>query len=155
MPQGSPRGQGMMRRANRHFVQQQLGEMNLEESAFAQCPTLLGAQPESPERLPGKMPRKKMVKLLVHWMPNSMPAQAKKRMPMGARLGCPQLSSTTEGIAPRTGNALGHKGNSRSPRIDASVFPCSVRQPRRMLSLTKTGTVRLKMPWNMAMMPPR
>ena len=24
--------------------------MNLEESAFAQCPTLLGAQPESPER---------------------------------------------------------------------------------------------------------
>ena len=24
-------------------------EMNLEESAFAQCPTLLGAQPESPE----------------------------------------------------------------------------------------------------------
>ena len=24
--------------------------MNLEESTFAQCPTLLGAQPESPER---------------------------------------------------------------------------------------------------------
>ena len=40
----------MTRRANRYFVQQQLGEMNLEESAFAQRPTLLGAQPESPER---------------------------------------------------------------------------------------------------------
>ena len=40
----------MMRRADRYSVQQQLGEMNLEESAFAQCPTLLGAQPESPER---------------------------------------------------------------------------------------------------------
>ena len=39
----------MTRRADRYFVQQQLGEMNLEESAFAQCPTLLGAQPESPE----------------------------------------------------------------------------------------------------------
>ena len=39
----------MMRRADRYFVQQQLGEMNLEESAFAQRPTLLGAQPESPE----------------------------------------------------------------------------------------------------------
>ena len=39
----------MTRRANRYFVQQQLGEMNLEESAFAQCPTLLGTQPESPE----------------------------------------------------------------------------------------------------------
>ena len=49
-PQGSPRGRGMTRRADRYFVQQQLGEMNLEESAFAQHPTLLGAQPESPER---------------------------------------------------------------------------------------------------------
>ena len=39
----------MTRRADRYFVQQQLGEMNLEESAFAQRPTLLGAQPESPE----------------------------------------------------------------------------------------------------------
>ena len=39
----------MTRRADRYFVQQQLGEMNLEESAFAQCPTLLGTQPESPE----------------------------------------------------------------------------------------------------------
>ena len=40
----------MTRRADRYFVQQQLGEMDLEESAFAQRPTLLGAQPESPER---------------------------------------------------------------------------------------------------------
>ena len=40
----------MTRRANRYFIQQQLGEMNLEESAFAQRPTLLGAQLESPER---------------------------------------------------------------------------------------------------------
>ena len=39
----------MTRRADRYFVQQQLIEMNLEESAFAQCPTLLGTQPESPE----------------------------------------------------------------------------------------------------------
>ena len=48
MPQGSPQGQGMTRRADRYFIQQQLGDMNLEESAFAQRPTLLGAQPESP-----------------------------------------------------------------------------------------------------------
>ena len=47
-PQGSPRGRGMMRRADWYFVQQQLGDMNLEESAFAQRPTLLGAQLESP-----------------------------------------------------------------------------------------------------------
>ena len=38
-----------MRRAHRYFIQQQLGEMNLEESTFAQRPTLLGTQPESPE----------------------------------------------------------------------------------------------------------
>ena len=50
MPQGSPRGRGMMRQADRYFVQQQLVEMNLEESTFAQCPTLLGTQPESPKR---------------------------------------------------------------------------------------------------------
>ena len=40
----------MTRRADRYFIQQQLGEMNLKESAFAQCPTLLGAQLDSPER---------------------------------------------------------------------------------------------------------
>ena len=49
-PQGSPRGRGMTRRADRYLVQQQLTEMNLEESAFTQRPTLLGIQPESPER---------------------------------------------------------------------------------------------------------
>ena len=49
-PRDCTQGQGMMRRADQYFFQQQLGEMNLEESAFAQCPTLLGAQPESPER---------------------------------------------------------------------------------------------------------
>ena len=39
----------MTRRADRYFVQQQLGEMNLEESTFTQRPTLLGTQLESPE----------------------------------------------------------------------------------------------------------
>ena len=40
----------MMRWADQYFVQQQLGDMKLDESAFAQRPTLLGAQPESPGR---------------------------------------------------------------------------------------------------------
>ena len=39
----------MTRRADRFFVQQQLQEMNFDEPAFVQHPTLLGAQPESPE----------------------------------------------------------------------------------------------------------
>ena len=38
----------MTRWANRYFIQQQLGDMNLEESTFTQCPTLLGTQLESP-----------------------------------------------------------------------------------------------------------
>ena len=50
MPQGSPQGRGMMRRADQYFVKQQLGEINLKESAFAQCPTLQGTQLESPKR---------------------------------------------------------------------------------------------------------
>ena len=40
----------MTRRADRFFVQQQLRELNFDEPAFEQCPPLLGAQPESPER---------------------------------------------------------------------------------------------------------
>ena len=39
----------MTKRADRYFVQQQLGEMTLKESAFVQRPTLLGAQTESPK----------------------------------------------------------------------------------------------------------
>ena len=39
----------MTRWADRFFVQQQLREMNFDKPAFAQCPTLLGTQPESPE----------------------------------------------------------------------------------------------------------
>ena len=49
-PQRSPQGQGMTRQTNRFIVQQQLKEMNFDEPAFAQCPTLLGIQLESPER---------------------------------------------------------------------------------------------------------
>ena len=76
-------------------------------------------------------------------------------MHLGTQLGRPQLSGTAEGTAPCIGSALMHEGNFGGPRIDASVFPCSGKPPRRMLSLTGTGAVRLKMPWNMATMPPR
>ena len=48
-PQRSTRWRGMTRWAYRFFVQQELREMNFDEPAFTQCPTLLGAQPESPE----------------------------------------------------------------------------------------------------------
>ena len=43
MPQRSPRGCGMIRRADQFFVQQQLKELNFDKPAFAHCPALLGA----------------------------------------------------------------------------------------------------------------
>ena len=49
MPQRSPRGCGMTRRADQFFVQQQLREMNFDEPAFAHHPALLGTRPETPE----------------------------------------------------------------------------------------------------------
>ena len=49
-PQRSPQRRGMTRRADRFFLQQQLREMNFDEPPFVEHPTLLGAQPENPER---------------------------------------------------------------------------------------------------------
>ena len=49
MPQRSPRGCGMTRRADQFFMQQQLREMNFDELAFAHHPALLGTQLETPE----------------------------------------------------------------------------------------------------------
>ena len=49
MPQRLPRGHSMTRQAYQFFVQQQLREMNFDEPAFAHCPALLGARPETPE----------------------------------------------------------------------------------------------------------
>ena len=43
MPQRSPRGRSMTRRADQFFVQQQLREMNFDEPAFTHRPALLGA----------------------------------------------------------------------------------------------------------------
>ena len=48
MPQRSPRGCSMTRWAHQFFMQQQLREVNLDESAFAHHPALLGAWPETP-----------------------------------------------------------------------------------------------------------
>ena len=47
-PQGSPRGRGMTRRADRYFVQQQLGDMNLEESCLRTAPYPAGRSTGEP-----------------------------------------------------------------------------------------------------------
>ena len=158
-PQGLPQGQGMMRWADRYFIQQQLGEMNLKESAFVQRPTLLGAQPESPECEQFNSTQedtKEEDDKATSALDAKLDASTGEETDASGRL--VRMSSAewaTEGTAPCAGSTLGSKGNFGGPRIDASVFPCSGKPPRRMLSLTGTGAVRLKMPWNMAMMPPR
>ena len=49
MPRRLPRGHGMTRRADQFFMQQQFKELNLDDTAFAHRPALLGAWPETPE----------------------------------------------------------------------------------------------------------
>ena len=149
----------MTRRADRHFIQQQLGEMSLEESTFVQCPTLLGAQPESPECEQFDSAREDAEE---EDGEATSALDAKLDASMGEETdasGCPTRMSSAEQHCgrnpPCTGSTLECEGNFGGPRIDASVFPCSGKVPRRMLSLTGTGAVRLKMPWNMATMPPR
>ena len=156
-PQGSPRGRGMTRWANRYFIQQQLGDMNLEESAFAQRPSLLGTQPESPghEQFDSAREDIKEDGEATSALDANFDASTGKETDTS---GHPARSPSAEWrcrTTPCVGSTLMCEGNFRGPRIDASVFPCSGKPPRRMLSLTGTGAVRLKTPWNMAMMLPR
>ena len=138
----------MTRRADRYFIQQLLGDMNLEESAFVQCPTLLGAQPESPGH--------KQFNSAWEDVEEDSKATSALDAELDASTGKEtDVSCAAKGTAPCVGSALVREGNFGGPRIDASVFPCSRKPPRRMLSLTGTGAVRLRMPWNMATMPPR
>ena len=157
-PQGSPRGRGMTRRADRYFVQQQLGEMNLQEPTFAQCPTLLGTQPESPKckQFDSTQEDAEEDSGATSTLDAELDASMGEETDTSGRLA---RTSSVEWCRQRNRaiaeSVLGCEGNFGCLRIDASVFPCSGRLPRRMLSLTKTGAVRSKMPWNVAMMPPR
>ena len=84
-------------------MQQQLREMNFDEPAFAHHPALLGARPETLEN---------------EWFLSAyedaeedkgdamslMPAWARKRMPQGTHITCPQLIGAAEGIMPWGGS---------------------------------------------------
>ena len=132
--------------------------MNLEESAFAQCPALLGSQPESPgcEQFDSAWEDVEEDGEATSTLDAELDASTGEETDAsGHAARSPSADSTAEGTAPCIGSALMREGNFGGPRIDASVFPCSGKPPRRMLSLTGTGTVRLRMPWNMATMPPR
>ena len=106
MPQRSPRGRGMMRRADRYFIQQQLGEMNLDEPPLCwalPCWVLNRRAPSvNSSILPWKTMKKKTAKPLVHWTRNSMPVRARRRnfgefwRPKNRRLSFPLLQETTK-----------------------------------------------------------
>ena len=149
----------MTRQADQYFVQQQLGDMNLEESAFAQCPTLLGAQPESPrceqfDSAQEDIEEDGKAASALDAEINASTGEETDASGRAARSPSAEPRLLKE-LCHASGSTLVHEGNFGGPRIDASVFPCSGRPPRRMLSLTGTGAVRLRMPWNMATMPPR
>ena len=159
-PQRSPRRQGMTRWADRFFVQQQLREMNFNEPTFAQCPALLGAQPESPERAnsltpPGRMLKKKWMVPQVHWTPRSMLALVRRQKPLGAQPGHPLLRGATEGIVPCKGSVPRRIENFKSLRISALVSHCFEKPLKRMPFPIKIGIARLKTPLSEATMPPR
>ena len=122
MPQRSPRGRGMTRQANQFFVRQQLKELNLNEPTFMHRPPCWAPnwrlQSTNSLTLPGRTPRRMRVTPRVHWMPNSMPAWARRLTPQGARRKCPQLIGTAKGIAPCGGSITGHIGNSVGPKVD-------------------------------------
>ena len=126
----------MTRRANRFFMQQLLREMNFDEPAFAQHPTLLGAQLESPEReqltRPEKMLKKKRAVPQVHWMPSPLLVQANRQKPPGTHCGHPLPRGTAKGIAPCKGNVPGHIKNFEDLRISVLVSRCFERLLKRM-----------------------
>ena len=130
----------MMGRADRYFVQQQLKEMNLKEPAFAQRPTLLGAQPDSPEREQYDSAREDAEE---EDGEATSVLDAEFNASTGEEM---ELSGVAEETAPCAENAHGREGNFSSPKTDASVFPYSGKPPRRMLSHTGTGAARSRTP---------
>ena len=94
----------MMRRADRYFIQQQLGDMNLEESAFAQHPTLLGAQLESPGCEQFDSAREDIEE--DGKAASALDAELDASTRLDVWLGHPQLSGAAEGTSPCVGSAL-------------------------------------------------
>ena len=113
----------MMRWADRYFVQQQLREMNLEEPTFAQCPTLLGARPESPEHEQFDSAREDTEEEdggATSALDAELDASTgEETYTSGFWLRRPQLSSTIKGTVPCAESILGREGNFRGLRIDA------------------------------------
>ena len=139
----------MTRWADRFFVQQQLREMNFDKPAFVQCPTLLGAQPESPECKQFDSAQEDVEEEAVpqvHWMLSLMLVWMRRRKPLGARPRC---------HLPCKGSIPGRVENFKGLKISALVSHCFKKLPKRMPFPIGIGIERSKMPWSEATMLPR
>ena len=158
-PRDRPEGRGMTRRADRYFVQQQLGEMNLKESAFAQRCTLLGAQPESPEREQFDSAREdaKEDGKTASALDAELDASTGEKTDAS---GCPARTPSAEWRCRR--NCAMHRECTRAqrefrrPKNRRLSFPLFRETTKEdAISYRDLRKVRLKTPWNTATMPPR
>ena len=158
-PQRSPWGQGMTRQADRFFMQQQLREMNFDKPAFVQHPTLLGTQPESPEREQFDSAREDVEEeeggatSALNAEPDA--SMGEETEASGHSPGRPLPRGAAGGIAPYKGSVPGHVENFKGLRISILVSHCFERLLKRMPFPIGIGVARLKMPCRGAMMLPR
>ena len=149
----------MTRRADRFFIQQQLWEMNFDEPTFAQRPTLLGAQLESPEREQFDSAREDVGNeeggLTSGLDADLGTSTGEETEPLGTQAGRPLLTGTAKGTEPCEESVPGYDEISEALRISALVSHCFEKPPKKMPSPTGTGIVRLRMLWREAMMLPR
>ena len=140
----------MTGRADLYFVQQQLREMNLEEPAFAQHPTLLGTQPVSPQRETfdsAQEDAKEEDGETTSTLDVKLDASTGEEMDASGFLArMPSAERHCRRNRPMRRERTQAQREFRRPKVDASVFPCSGKLLRRMLSLTRIGAVRLKTP---------
>ena len=153
-PQRLPRGQGMTRRADQFFVQEQLKEMNLDEPAFMHHSALLGTRLGTPEyeqfdsaREDAKEDEGDSTSVLDAELDTSMGEETNAsghlaRMPSADR-------------CRRRNRALRREHNwacreFRRPKNKQLSFHCSEKLQKRTPSPIEIGAVRSRMPWNRA-----
>ena len=122
-PERSPWGQGMTRWADYLFVQEQLRDLQITESAFAHHPAILGSHPETPNQEPYDSAWKDMEEEDEGNATSLLDAKldtntGEKWMPLGTRIPQFQLIGTTEGIVPCVESITNLTGNSANLGID-------------------------------------
>ena len=141
MPERSPRGWGLTRRADWLFIQEKLKDLQITKPAFMHCPALLGAHPETPNQEHFNSTWEDAEEDEGN---TTMPVQSRKRTSLGTQVPWRRPIGTAEETAPCEGNGIKHAKNSASLRTDSWVFPCLGKLLRKTPSLTEIGTAKWK-----------